>query len=121
MGGKSTKRREQTVLQHGGNIAKGRLVRVYCIDKYRRGKGEREGERRQKESGYWSLIVRDEAVILENKKQDGKDFFFGCVLPFILRDDCRRCHCLLGVYHEAKAEVDWDRVVPSSSFQVRYA
>lgn len=30
----------------------------------------------RKKSGYWSLIVRDEAVILENKKQDGEDFFF---------------------------------------------
>lgn len=70
----------------------------------------------RKKSGYWSLIVRDEAVILENKKQDGEVFFsflflfffflVGCVLPFILRDDCHRFHCLLGDDHEAKAEVD---------------
>ena len=69
------KEREQAALQHGANSASGRAVWVYCIDEYRRGKGEREGERRQKKSGYWSLIVRDEAVILENKKQDGEDFF----------------------------------------------
>lgn len=30
----------------------------------------------RKKSGYWSLIVRDKAVILENKKQDGEVFFF---------------------------------------------
>lgn len=30
----------------------------------------------RKKSGYWSLIVRDEAVILENKKQDGEDIFY---------------------------------------------
>ena len=83
-------KRNKQYSQHGANSAKGRPAWVYCIDEYRRGKGEREGERRQKKSGYWSLIVRDEAVILENKKQDREDFFFGWVLPFILRDCYRR-------------------------------